>query len=977
MVKKKVSLGSSPDAGELGPGAAHEASRPPALDVLELFFNTGIVFHEVALPRGLPDVVSSFVVMKPPTPGAAAPPPRPGQPAASPQAAPPQAQGRGPQTLSVRRASPGEEPDVEISAVDHVSELSNRWFPVPYQLSCPFAVQIFLGMTGGGLRAVLAVDTLEAQGAQGRHLDAGYDEGRPFRPLDKNELGSFFDHPETRELIRRLERGGVDKALFKLASLLEALGPQLPKLRFSRIDAQPAIPVSLVLDLGNSRTTALLVEGRDARVFGIPLEVRNLGNPLETRSDSIDSRLTFLPSPWDKASSPVAVGESFQWPSVARMGLEALDRALETPHRYPCTISGPKRYLWDDRQTDERWHFAQKIGATGQPGDGSGEYRPVFGRILKYVPEESGGTFLREDGPQTPADPRYAPRTMMLFAIVEILCQAYAQINGAQYRTFQGKEGSPRVLRHLVLTYPSAMREEERRIYDALVRNAVTLACHVLGIRPEHRPNWDAAAGAFEPFLVADEALAAQMVFVYEEAQGTFSGSMEELLAVYGHEGQSPPGGGGGARTLRVASVDIGGGTSDVMIAEYEDRMAGTGTSLAIRKLFQDGVSIAGDEVCRAIVEDVIFTQILQQLPTSQDRGRLRHLFGEGDAGHGSTWRTLRARLVPYLWMPLARCFWGVAEGFVLPDHTDGKLYAIPDLQRVFALPTVSPVVLLEADRFLGEQVPGFPGIENLLFKLDAQEVERAVERVLREPLRRYADILAQFDVDLLVLAGRTSALPCVRAIFTKEMPVPPPRIKSMARYRVGEWYPSKWKDEGFIRDAKSTVTAGAAVLHLASKNRLPGFLVDGIVPVDQRPIYGLYQDTEPHIARANELFPAPSAAGGGHAAGQTTGQNTGPAFVHTHGMRIGFRNVDSQEMEGSPLFEVRPANKDVETALLEDRVTLQFGRSREGLIQIAKVTSQRGQYSFEPTDFVLALKTATHDRYWLDTGVFDVDRGA
>ena len=57
-----------------------------------------------------------------------------------------------------------------------------------------------------------------------------------------------------------------------------------------------------------------------------------------------------------------ATGDSFQWPSVARMGREALDRALETPHRYQCTLSGPKRYLWDDRQTDERWHFAQKIG---------------------------------------------------------------------------------------------------------------------------------------------------------------------------------------------------------------------------------------------------------------------------------------------------------------------------------------------------------------------------------------------------------------------------------------------------------------------------------------------------------------------------------------------------------------------------------------------------------------------------------------
>src|SRR6187399_967265 len=110
MVKKKVSLGSSPDHGDapvetsVGPGV-----QAATIDVLELFFNTGIILHEVALPRGLPDVVSGFVVMKPGgAPGAAAP-----------------AQG-GPSTLSVRRAQGGEEPDVEISAVDHLPELAGR-----------------------------------------------------------------------------------------------------------------------------------------------------------------------------------------------------------------------------------------------------------------------------------------------------------------------------------------------------------------------------------------------------------------------------------------------------------------------------------------------------------------------------------------------------------------------------------------------------------------------------------------------------------------------------------------------------------------------------------------------------------------------------------------------------------------------------------------------------------------------------------
>lgn len=947
MVKRKVSL-DTPSSG--APADPRERSarssspnllQPPSSEVVELFFNSGVVFHEVPLPFGLPDVVSSFMVMQ--TPSGASPqagaqagaPARPQGPAQKP------AQKPGGDSWSVRRAQPGEDPDVEVSAVEHLGELGGRWLPVPYQLSCPFAVQVYLAQEGRGVRALLAIDTLERKGAQGRVLDSALDEGRPFRALDKTEVASFFDLPDIRDFLRRLERGGLERALFKFAALLEVLAPLLPKLHFTRIDARVPVPVSLVLDLGNSRSSAVLVEARDKGMFALPLVLRNLSNPFSVNEESFDSRITFMPSPFDRAVATVATGDGFVWPSVARLGREALDRALETPHRYACTLSGPKRYLWDHRQTEDRWFFADKR---------DGEFRTVFGRLLKYLPEEAGGLYLREDGPATPVDPRYAPRTMMLFALVEILCQAYAQMASPSYRHFQGKEANPRVLRSLVLTYPSAMRREERSIYDTLVRNAVVLACHLLGIAPEQRPNLT-HDGKFESFLYVDEALAAQMVYVFQEATQTFAGSMEEFIQIYGHR----------QGHIRIASVDVGGGTSDVMIAEYEDRLPGAGTALRIKKLFQDGINVAGDEVCRAIVEDIIFDQILAQLPSHEARSRLAHLFGEGDAGYGSEWRTLRSKLVPYFWLPLARCYWALAEGFQIPEHAPDRSYPVADIFQIFQVPAWSAEVLAEADRFLGAAVKGFPGLFNLFFKFDRNDVERTVVRVLREPLRRYADILAQFDVDLVVLAGRSARLPCLRDLFVTEMPVPPPRIKTMADYRVGEWYPSKWKEQGRIKDPKSTVTAGAAVLHLASRNMLPGFLIDTIEEAKETPIYGLYQDTEPHIARENELFRGE----GGRATRKSK------PLAYTSGMRIGFRNVDSQEMDGAPLFEVRPANADVEAALLEDRVLLEFSLGGEGDLTIAKVTSQRGAYAFESTDFVLALKTIAQDRYWLDTGVF------
>src|ERR1700689_1471599 len=115
MVKRKVSLG-----GAAGGGVA---AAPGEVEVLDLFFNSGIVFHEVALPAALPDVISSYRILK---------------------------DGAGRDGYGVRRAQKGEEPDVEIAALEHVGELSRRWLPVPYQLSCPLAVHVHLAETGAG-----------------------------------------------------------------------------------------------------------------------------------------------------------------------------------------------------------------------------------------------------------------------------------------------------------------------------------------------------------------------------------------------------------------------------------------------------------------------------------------------------------------------------------------------------------------------------------------------------------------------------------------------------------------------------------------------------------------------------------------------------------------------------------------------------------------------------------------------------------
>ena len=284
---KKISLTGSTSASRAAPVQA-----PASTEVLELFFNTGVAYHPVVLPSELPDVVASFVVMK-------------------------DAAG---QSASVRRAEAAEDPDVEISILEHIQQLSLRWIPVPYQLSSGHAVQIYLAPTGGrrgAVKAILAIDTLEHAGSKGRFLDAALDEGRPFRPLEQGELGGFLDHAVTRDYLRKVERAGLDAAPFKLSALFEVIAPYLPRIRFSRVDSHTPIPVSLVLDFGNSRTTAVLVEAREKGLLSIPLELRSGSDPFTVTEEAFDSRITFQPSPFEDDTHPLATGEAFTIPSVA------------------------------------------------------------------------------------------------------------------------------------------------------------------------------------------------------------------------------------------------------------------------------------------------------------------------------------------------------------------------------------------------------------------------------------------------------------------------------------------------------------------------------------------------------------------------------------------------------------------------------------------------------------------------------------
>ena len=320
-------------------------------------------------------------------------------------------------------------------------------------------------------------------------------------------------------------------------------------------------------------------------------------------------------------------------------------------------------------------------------------------------------------------------------------------------------------------------------------------------------------------------------------------------------------------------------------------------------------------------------------------------------------WRTLRARLVPYLWLPRA------ATG---RSRRALRCRTTRRIGTTWCRRSSSPSAAgcLAGDHGRGKQVPrargrGIPGLENLFFRFDAQLVERAIERACcakpLTPLRGHPRAVRRRPPRP---RGPDVRHPVHQAALHLRDAVSPPRIRSMARYKVGEWYPSKWKDQSLIRDPKSTVTAGAAVLHLASRNKLPGFLIDNTSEAEQKPI------------------PRPLSGRGAASRVPTSSFPTEPGSRRRSSTRTacGSASVTSirRRWRAHPSSRSAPRTRtwsQRSRGPRRDPVSDGDGtaRSRSRTCRV-----QRNTYQFDASDFQPLPKTGClPDRYWLDTGVF------
>ena len=230
----------------------------------------------------------------------------------------------------------------------------------------------------------------------------------------------------------------------------------LPNIKLIRDRDQEEMMVEMIIDIGNSRTSAILFENSDFTKVA-SLKLQNFSKPLLKNGqlnrveDSFSMRLAF--SKVDFGGN-MEGSSQFTWPSLIRLGSEAEYLSHEATNisftkQTLSTYSSPKRYLWDFSPREDEWRFVNLGESIDLP--------PILKGVSNYFNYD--GT-IEEGGYGTGAN--YSRKSLMTFAFLEILAQATSQINSHDYREYNGNLNTPRRINKIILTCPTAMSKYEQ-----------------------------------------------------------------------------------------------------------------------------------------------------------------------------------------------------------------------------------------------------------------------------------------------------------------------------------------------------------------------------------------------------------------------------------------------------------------------------------------------------------------------------------
>ncbi|EDW4825043.1 hypothetical protein AVE22_001103, partial [Salmonella enterica subsp. enterica] len=382
------------------------------------------------------------------------------------------------------------------------------------------------------------------------------------------------------------------------------------------------------------------------------------------------------------------------------------------------------------------------------------------------------------------------------------------------------------------LTLPSAMPKQEREIFRQRMFEALALVWKAMGWHPQDedfttpKQREKSVVPVPEIQMEWDEASCGQLVWLYNEAISHYAGRTESFFNALARPDRQPEPGVVPGRALRVASIDIGGGTTDMAIVHYQlDDGVGANVKITPHLLFREGFKVAGDDLLLDIIQHCVLPSLqtaLQRAGVTDAAALLATLFG--DSGRIDTQAILRQQTALQLFMPLGHAVLSAWEQSDINDPFAGLHATFGDLLLRRPTSNVMNYIQQAIDHALPSGSPTFD-IFNVPLQIQFSQLQEALlagQFTLTTPLHAVCEAISHYHCDILLVTGRPTCLPGVQALIRHLQPVPVNRIVWMDKYQVHEWYP--FSQQGRIGNPKSTAAVGAMLCSLALDLRLPRF---------------------------------------------------------------------------------------------------------------------------------------------------------
>lgn len=577
-------------------------------------------------------------------------------------------------------------------------------------------------------------------------------------------------------------------------------------------DNGSAKEVDCFIDFGNSNTCVLLMErptdGDASAAFknAQMLELRDLSDPLKKYKEPFPSKVVFsVPS----LISRKIPRDPFIWKSPLRIGFEA-SRIIDSENIQTFLFdsrshsSSPKRYLCDTDANQLPWRFANKEGDSG----------------IHNVNWTPSNAYVFPDGKlkesMTPQKPHYSNASLTRFTFLEILSHAFSQVNSVHFRESHGSIHRERQIQNVIVSCPTGMSADEQTNLRRYAEEALKIYCgtvvdnregkHV----PEVVPSSKDSKRSFDDYenrttWMFDEASTTQIMYVYSALQFECAGLTESFNSIHGGKGY-----------VRVASIDIGGGTSDLMVCDYESKHQAGATTLKPTPVFYDSFQRAGDDFQKTLIEELVIQGSVQAHGNMHEvldlPGRIVKFFDRSYKSDGAKANAMRSAFIQQIGLPVAQWLMDCANG--------NEIESIATFDDLFGQRPPKSELLGHFVETLGFDLP------DVQFKFHRDKFDDVLKRFFNSQASTLMGVVSTLKCDILILGGGTFRIKSLEEMFRKTYHLSQSRIVNTNDWVPGGWHPFI-NEKGKIRNAKSSVALGSAIAFWANKNILPQFHLD------------------------------------------------------------------------------------------------------------------------------------------------------